>query len=54
MATTKPRIQVTLKPSQYDLLKRLAKVQKRREWPTRVTQWLQVQAQQRIGVMAQR
>jgi 2-polyprenyl-6-methoxyphenol hydroxylase-like FAD-dependent oxidoreductase len=26
----------------------LAKVQKRREWPTRVTQWLQVQAQQRI------
>ncbi len=29
MATTKPRIQVTLKPSQYDLLKRLAKVQKR-------------------------
>jgi len=26
----------------------LAKVQKRREWPTRVTQWFQVQAQQRI------
>jgi hypothetical protein len=29
MATTKPRIQVTLKPSQYELLKRLAKVQRR-------------------------
>jgi 2-polyprenyl-6-methoxyphenol hydroxylase-like FAD-dependent oxidoreductase len=26
----------------------LAKVQKRREWPTRVTQWFQVQAQRRI------
>jgi 2-polyprenyl-6-methoxyphenol hydroxylase-like FAD-dependent oxidoreductase len=26
----------------------LAKVQKRREWPTRATQWFQVQAQQRI------
>ncbi|HUO64258.1 MAG TPA: FAD-dependent oxidoreductase [Terriglobales bacterium] len=26
----------------------LVKVQKRREWPTRVTQWFQVQAQQRI------
>ena len=26
----------------------LARVQKRREWPTRVTQWFQVQAQQRI------
>ena len=26
----------------------LAKVQRRREWPTRVTQWMQVQVQQRI------
>ena len=26
----------------------LAKVQKRREWPTRATQWFQVQVQQRI------
>ena len=29
MATTKPRIQVTLKPSQHQLLQRLAKLQKR-------------------------
>jgi 2-polyprenyl-6-methoxyphenol hydroxylase-like FAD-dependent oxidoreductase len=29
-------------------MKDLAKVQKRREWPTRVTQWFQVQVQQRI------
>lgn len=29
MATDKPRIQVTVKPSQYELLKRLAKLQKR-------------------------
>ena len=29
-------------------LRHLTKVQRRREWPTRVTQWLQVQVQQRI------
>jgi len=30
------------------ILRHLAKVQRRREWPTRVTQWMQVQVQQRI------
>jgi len=30
------------------VLRHLAKVQRRREWPTRVTQWMQVQVQQRI------
>ena len=30
------------------LLRHLAKVQRRREWPTRMTQWMQVQVQQRI------
>jgi 2-polyprenyl-6-methoxyphenol hydroxylase-like FAD-dependent oxidoreductase len=29
-------------------LRHLTKVQRRREWPTRVTQWLQVQVQQRV------